>query len=251
MKIYYNFTDPKVIAIDIVVIIILLIGVYSGYKKGFLESAIRFIGVCASFIVSYLFKNPISVYLYKNLPFFKIGGFFKGVTVLNILIYEVIAFIILFTVCLIILKILGKLTGIVDKALSFIFLIGVPNKLLGSVMGFISAYIVIYFAGILFTFGCSFLGYSINKSFVNTVIETPILEKTFGNSVNALDEIASLAKNYKDTEDKDQYNYESLEILLKYKIITAENAKYLNDEKKINIPNIDTLIDKYKNISDS
>ncbi len=246
MHIYYNFNDTTVIMIDIVIGIIFLIGLYSGYRKGFLESAIRFIGVCASFVVSYLFKNPISVYLYKHLPFFKLNGIFKGVTVINIIIYELIAFIVLFTLCLIILKVIAKLTGLVDKALSFIFLIGVPNKILGAAMGLVSSYIVIYFVGILFTFGCSFFNFEVKKSFLNTIIETPILEKTFGKSINALEEISLLAKDYKDEEEKDEYNYKSLEILLKYKIITSENAKYLSDEKKINIENIDELLEKYK-----
>ena len=246
MNFYYNFNNTTVIMIDIVIGIIFLIGLYSGYKKGFLESAIRFIGVCASFVVSYLFKNPISVYLYKHLPFFKLNGIFKGVTVINILIYEIIAFIILFTACLIILKVIAKLTGLVDKALSFIFLIGVPNKILGAAMGLVSSYIFIYFIGIIFTFGCSFFNFEVEKSFLNTIIETPILEKTFGKSINALEEISLLAKDYKDEEEKDEYNYKSLEILLKYKIITSENAKYLSDEKKINIENIDELLEKYK-----
>ena len=246
MTFYYNFSDPNVIIADIAIGLILLLGLYSGYKKGFLESAIRFIGVCAAFVVSYLFKNPISVYLYKHLPFFKLGGVFKGVSVINIIIYELIAFIALFTICLIVLKVIAKLTGLVDKALSFIFLIGVPNKILGAVMGLISSYILLYFVGILFTFGCTFFNFEMKKSFLNTIIETPILEKTFGKSVNALEEISLLAKDYKDEEEKDEYNYKSLEILLKYKIITSENAKYLNDEKKINIENIDVLLEKYK-----
>ena len=246
MNFYYNFTDSKVVIADVIIVLVLLIGIYTGYKRGFLESAIRFIGICAAFVISFLFKNPISVYLYKHLPFFKIEGMFKGVSVINILIYEVIAFIILFTVCLIVLKIVAKLTGLVDKALSFIFLIGLPNKLLGAIVGFLGSYFLLYFVGIAFIIGSSMYGFEMKKSFVNTVVETPILEKTFGDSMKALDEIASMAKDYEDVEEKDEYNYKSLEILLKYKIVTADNVEYLKDNKKIDIPNVDELISKYK-----
>ena len=233
MNFYYNFTDSKVVIADVIIVLVLLIGIYTGYKRGFLESAIRFIGICAAFVISFLFKNPISVYLYTHLPFFKFGGVFKGVSVLNILIYEFIAFVLVFLVILVILKIIYDATGLVNKLFSVVAFLGLPNKILGAIVGFLGSYFLLYFVGIAFIIGSSMYGFEMKKSFVNTVVETPILEKTFGDSMKALDEIASMAKDYEDVEEKDEYNYKSLEILLKYKIVTADNVEYLKDNKKI------------------
>ena len=80
--------------LDLVIIAIILIGAFNGWKYGGISAAVKLIGTILVFILAYYLKNPISVLLYENLPFFKFGGMFKGITSLNILLYEAIAFII-------------------------------------------------------------------------------------------------------------------------------------------------------------
>ena len=116
-----NFSDPTVVIANIAIILFVVLGIYSGFKKGFLESSIRFLGSVFALIGAYLFKNPLSVFLYTHLPFFKLGGVLKGVTVINIIIYELIAFLILFLFLMLLIKVICKLTGVVDRILSFVF----------------------------------------------------------------------------------------------------------------------------------
>ena len=94
--------------VDFLIIVFLLAGIVGGYKKGFLESTIRFIGGIVTFLGAYLLKGPLSIYLYTNLPFFKLDGFFEGLSVLNVIIYELIAFVVLWVLFSIILGILVK-----------------------------------------------------------------------------------------------------------------------------------------------
>lgn len=230
------FTDARVAVVNILVILILILGIYDGYKKGFLEGTIKFIGMILAFVIAYLFKNPLSVFMYKHLPFFKMSGLFKGVSVINILIYELIAFLVLFIVIMVIIKIIFNITDIINKLISLVAIIGLPNKILGAILGLLETIIIVYFLSCAFRVTMSFKGIDVAPTLADDVINIPILKNTFGNTIDSLDEIASLAKKYESINDKEEYNYESLKILLKYNVITYENAKYLVDNNKIKIP---------------
>ena len=230
-----NFNDTVVAVINVVVILILVLGTYSGLKKGFLQSSIRIIGLIIAIIAAYILKNPISVFLYTHLPFFKFGGLFKGVSVLNVIVYELIAFLALLIIFLIAIKIICKITGLVDKVLSLIFLLGIPNKILGAIVGFIESVIILYFVSFVFKFTCNFMNLDIKPSLLDDVVNFPVLKQTFGSSLSSLDEITSLALEYKDTKDKDEFNEKAMDILVKYKVITEENLQILIDSGKITL----------------
>jgi len=228
-----DFSDPVVAIVDLVIILFLILEIYSGYKKGFLESSIRFLGYIAAIIGAYFLKNPVSVFMYTHLPFFKLGGLFKGVSILNIIIYEVIAFILVFVVLLIVLKIVAKLTGLVEKLLSFVFLLGIPGKILGALVGFIQGLVILYFVVFLFKIGANLFGYNMKPSLADDVLNIPVLANTFGDTMKSLDEITSLATQYENTKDKSEFNDYAITILLKYNVITKENLQILIDDGKV------------------
>lgn len=239
-----DFTNPKSAIFNIGILLFIALGIISGYKQGFLESSIRFLGTIAALIGAFILKNPISVFLYKHMPFFKFGGIFKGVSVINILLYEVIAFLIVFAILMVAIKIICKITGLVDRVLSFVFLLGIPNKILGALVGFLQSILTIYFVVYIFKFGCNLFGYQLQPSLADDIVNTPILNQTFSPALKAFDEITSLASDYKNTNDKVEYNTKSLDILLKYEIITKENAEYLVKNDKIIINNSNDLLNK-------
>lgn len=77
---------------DAAIILILIMGAVVGFKRGFTYEVVSTVGFFLVLILAYFLKNPLSVFLYEHLPFFKFGGIFKGVTVLNIFLYEVMLF---------------------------------------------------------------------------------------------------------------------------------------------------------------
>ncbi len=241
-----NFSDPTVIIANIAILLFIGLGIYSGFKKGLFETGIRFLGSIIALVGAYIFKNPLSVFLYTHLPFFKLDGVLKGVSVINIVIYEIIAFLILFAILMLLIKVICKLTGVIDRILSFVFLFGLPNKILGAIVGFIESIVVLYFAIVVLNVGAGVFGFQIKDSLANKILDIPILNKTFGSSVGAIEEISSLASNYENIEDKDVYNKESLRILLKYEIIVPENVQLLQDKGKINISDLDQLLKEYE-----
>ena len=74
--------------IDIVILVVLALGAFFGFKRGFIKETVSFLGFVFAVVVSFLLKDQVSVFLYSHLPFFKFGGIVKGVTALNILVYE-------------------------------------------------------------------------------------------------------------------------------------------------------------------
>ena len=55
--------------------------------------------------------------MYENLPFFSFGGFIKGIDAINILLYEIIAFLIIFAALYFILRAVLVVTGLIEKIL--------------------------------------------------------------------------------------------------------------------------------------
>ncbi len=228
-----NLTDWKVILVDVIIILIIVSETYAGYKKGFLESSIKLLGFIGAFIGAYMLKSPLSVFMYTHLPFFKFEGLFKGVASLNIIVYEVMAFLITFIVLRIAIKVVARLLGLVERLLSFIFFIGVPSKILGALVGFVKSIIVLYFAAFVFKFGCNFMNIEIKESLADDIISIPVLKNVFGNALSSFEEITSIARDYEDTKDKTEFNDKAIDILLKYNVITKDNLQILIDNGKI------------------
>ena len=79
--------------LDIGIIIFILFGAVLGLKRGFTKELVEAIGFIVVIVLAYFLKNPLSVLMYEFLPFFSFG-LLKNVEIFNILIYEVIAFLI-------------------------------------------------------------------------------------------------------------------------------------------------------------
>lgn len=227
--------------IDVIIILFLLAGAILGFKKGAIQTLATLIGTILIIILAYYLKNPLSVFLYTYLPFFKLGGIFNGITVINILIYEAIAFLIVLGVLSVLLSVILKITGILSKIVDHSIILTLPSKLIGIAVGFLEAYVFLFV--LLFIFS--------QFSFSNTVLKDSkytniILSKTpfttgFKNSYNAFNEIRDLGNNNSSNKD-----YEALNTLLKYDIITTDNAHKLVDNGKINIKGSNKLIERYE-----
>ena len=85
--------------VDIIILVFIVLSAFVGFSRGFFKQTIMFVGTILVICLSFIFKNPLSLFMYKNLPFFKFGG----LTSLNILLYEILAFIILIVVLSIVL----------------------------------------------------------------------------------------------------------------------------------------------------
>jgi len=218
--------------LDAVIIIILILGIMGGFKRGFVKEVVLLLGLIAVLVISYYLKNPASTFLYKHLPFFNFNGIFKGVSVINILLYEVIAFLIVFVVLYLVLRVLLKISGLIESLLKATIILGFFSKIAGGIVGFIESYIIVFI--ILFIANQPFIRISgIEESKVARFMlnNTIILSGTVENTNKVVEEIYDLSNTYKN--DGKEFNNKAIELFIKYEIISEENIEYLREKGKI------------------
>lgn len=220
--------------VDIIILIFLVFGALLGFKRGFTRQLVSLVGIFVIIILSYLFKNPISIFLYNNLPFFNFGGIFKDITVLNVLVYEVIAFFIVFFVLTIIFRILVKLTKWFEKLLNATIILGIPSKILGASLGVVQnliyTFIVLYILS-LPTFNLDIIK---DSKACNLILDkTPILNKIANKTLSIFNQVIELKEEYDTTTNVGEYNQKTLNIMIDGGVITEENAKKLIEKDKI------------------
>ena len=234
--------------VDIIIIVSIVLGVLIGFVRGFFKETVIFIGTILVVVLAFVLKNPLSLILYKNLPFFKFKGIFEGISTLNILMYEILEFIIALAILSIALTIIIKISGIIEKILKLTIVLALPSKLLGAIVGFIQSIVVLYVFLFLLSLPILRVPYIKDSKYAQMILEkTPVISKVTDGLVKTFNEISDFAdKNIKNNVDKRQTNREMLEIMLKNDVVTSENVKYLSDKGKIDIDNIDELLSKYK-----
>ena len=233
--------------VDACIILILCSGAIVGFKRGVIQSAAQFLGTLAVIIIAYYLKNPISEFFYTYLPFFNFSGALEGVTVLNIIIYEAIAYIVIILLLWAILRVIIVITGLLELILKMTVVLSIPSKLLGIIFGLAEAYIVLFV--ILFCANQIFMSNNqkIDSKYASVILNnTPLLSEKVSNAYNSVDEVVSMASKYQDTEDKNEYNKEALDILLKNKFITVDAATKLIEKEKLEITGAEEILNKYK-----
>ncbi len=233
--------------VDIVILILILFGAVMGFKRGFTKQLISFIGFFVIVILAFQFKNVISVFMYENLPFFPFNGYLKGVTVLNIALYEIIAFFLVLAILGIALKVLLFASGIFESALNFTIILGIPSKILGALVGMIEAYVMVFIVLYILTLPFFNIPMLNESRFRNTILNnTPILSGYVDKSMKVMTEFAKLKDKFNDTTDTNQFNLDTLDLFLKYKVVKVKSIDILIEKKKIQINNVESVLKDYR-----
>ena len=233
--------------IDIVILILLAFGALVGFKRGFTKELVSFVGFILVVILSFALKDTVSVWLYQVMPFFNFGGILKGVTALNIILYEVIAFLVVFAILMIIFKLVLFATGIIEKIFDLTIVLGIFSKFLGAIVGIVEYFVIIFI--VLYVASLPFFNFDIlNESKLREPIlnNTPILSGMVDKSIQVLNEFAELKDKYETSGSANEFNREALDLFLEYKIISVENVELLVEKDKLSIDRIDELLDKYR-----
>ena len=220
---------------DIIIVIALVLGAIGGFKAGVIKKTADFVGIFLVIILSFYLKNYLSVIMYENLPFINFGGFIKGIEAINILFYEVLAFIIVFSLLMLILKIVLMLTGLIEKILKATVILSIPSKLLGIVVGVIEMYVYLFLILVIVSlpiFDSSFLKDSKMNNFI--LNNTPVLSGVSEEIIDIYGDVYNIIDNRKN-KTNEQLNEEILKVLIDKKVVTKESAKKLVDKNKIHI----------------
>lgn len=218
--------------VDSIIILFLLMGAVVGFKRGVIKSATMFVGAIVVLILSFWLKNPVSKILYSVCPFFNFSGDFEGLTVLNIIIYEAIAFILVYIVLMSVLQIVIKITGGIEKILDFTIILGIPSKLLGALFGFLESYLFVFIALFLLSMLPTTNELILESRLGGVITESsPGLSNLTEESVAAVKEIISIKDQ--NIHNKKEYNKKCLDILLKYDIVKQEAVDELIEKGKL------------------
>ena len=76
--------------------------------------------------------------------------------------------------------------------------------------------------------------------------QTPLLSSVVEDSLNVVDEFGDLKDQYQDTTDKNQLNLETLDLFLKYHVVSYDSAKELIDSGKLKIEGADSILSQYE-----
>ena len=220
---------------DIIIVIALVLGAIGGFRAGVIKKTADFVGIFLVIILSFYLKNYLSVIMYENLPFINFGGFIKGIEAINILFYEVLAFIIVFSLLMLILKIVLMLTGLIEKILKATVILSIPSKILGIVVGAIEMYVYVFLVLVVITLPIINVPY-VRDSKVSSFIlnNTPILSSVSEEMIDTYNDIYKVVKD-KDSKSNEELNDEVIKLLLDKKVITKESLNKLIDRNKIHL----------------
>lgn len=231
--------------IDIIIILIIILGGIIGFKEGAIKKLTSAVGLILVLVLSFMLKNKLSVYFYENLPFIKLWGVFKGIDVLNVIFYEMVAFLVISSVLTIVYRILLGITGLIEKVLKATIILSIPSKIIGFFVGLVEYYVWVYI--ILFILTLPIINLRevyTSKIALKILKETPIVSEYTNKTLNIYNDIYKIVEEREDKTDS-EINEEAMDTMLKYKIITVDSAEKLIRQNKVNVDNKDFL-EKYK-----
>lgn len=220
--------------LNIGIIIFILFGAVLGFKRGFTKEVVKAAGFLIIVVLAYLLKNPLSVLLYEHLPFFHIG-ILKGVEVLNILVYEFLAFIIVLIILSIILKVVLMATSMFEKILTATIILGIPSKIAGALVGILHHYIVAFIILTILSLPVFNVGIVKDSSLREKIVnDTPLLSIAVDKSMSVINEFMDLKERYDDkTVSEQEFNCGAVQLFTKYEVISQESLQKLIDAGKV------------------
>ncbi len=235
--------------LDIAIALVLIMSAIIGFKRGAIKEVVSLVGIIIVFILAFSLKGVLGNVLCKWLPFFNFAGNLEGVTVLNILLYQLIAFLIIYSLLFSVYMIVVKISGIVQKIVHMTIVLWLPSKVIGAVVAFITGYVMVFVVLLALLIPLKDTDIFKNSKFANYIVyDTPILASSSENISTSINEIYELGEDLsKGDISKNEANVKTMDILLKYKVVSAETARELVVLDKLDgISGLDKVIEKYE-----
>ena len=234
--------SPNIFSV-IIILLILSCGLL-GSKRGILKELVIIVGTIVIFVIAFFLKDVLAGFFCENLPFFNLRIPLGNLVSLNVIFYQLIAFLLIVIVLRLILQILIDVTGIFSRIINATIILALPNKLLGFVVGLIEGYILMFIFLTVLSIPLSgselFMDSSVRKFIVN---DTPVLKDTLGGLNYAIEDVLSLSSE----DDRNANDLKVIDIMLKYDIVSTEFMDNLREKGKLDeISGLDSVLDKYK-----
>ena len=235
--------------LDIVIVLVLAMSAIIGFKRGAIKEIVSLVGIIIVFVVSFSLKGVIGNVLCKWLPFFNFAGNFEGVTVLNILLYQLLAFLIIYSLLFSVYMIVLKVSGVVQKLVHMTVILWLPSKLIGAVVAFVTGYVMVFVVLLALLIPLKNTDFFLESKFANYIVyDTPILAGSAENISTSINEVYTLGEDLSKGEiSKNEANVKTMDVLLKYKIVSPKTARQLVVLDKLDgITGLEKVIEKYE-----
>ena len=146
------------------------------------------------------------------------------------------------SVLILILKLIIGISGIIEKIFKATIILGIVSKLIGGILGIIEMYVITFI--LLFFFSQPFMRITgIEDSKLSNIIlnSTPVLTSKVKGYVVVAENLYKMKDNYLDKN----FEYNSIEKFLKYKVVDIKSLKILKERNKLKFNELDSLIEKY------
>lgn len=222
--------------VDIGALVIIALGALIGFKKGAIKSLVQLVGLVAITIVAYQFKGILGNFFIKLLPFFNLG---KELYALNILLYQGIAFAIIFILLYCVLNILVNLSGILDLLVKLTIVLELPSKIIGTILGAVEALVFVFVVGFVMLQNPTTQNLIMESKYTKTIVErTPVVKDVFIQTIAASEEVYESVKNHTEEGDMIQANLSIIRSLIKYGVVDASVVQEAIDNGKLRMPNV-------------
>ncbi len=223
--------------LDIFIIMMLIMFVIVGFKRGVIKELVSLIGIIIIFILSWSLKNYIGNFLCIIFPFFKFIGPLKDIDSINILVYQGIAFMIVFVILLSLYSISLKISRVIQKIVNMTIILWLPSKILGGIVSLIKGYLIIMIISILLIIPFGNLSIFRESKIMNYMLyETPIISNYTDNFIEPVKQIYDLSNDISnETITAQEANKRSINIMIKYKITNQSTVNDLIKLKKLNV----------------
>lgn len=232
--------------IDIIIILLIILSAVAGFKEGVLKSLVKFIGTVLVYIIAFNLKDKVGMLLCKIFPFFELDG----LVTLNILIYQLIAFVLIASILFGVYNLIMKLTGVLQKIVDLTIILTIPSKILGAVVGLLQGYIIMFIIIIILSVPLRNAEIFQESKLVDKMINnSPILTKSIGGIAESLTDMFVITSEIEnnDVDKNSQTNLDIMETFLKYDVISKEDALELVDTGKLDsVTGIKEFVENYK-----
>ena len=233
---------------DVGIILVLIMFVIVGFKRGVIKECVSLVGIIIIFVLSFALKGVVGNFLCQYLPFFSFKGSIEGLVVINILFYQIIAFLIVFCLLLSVYSIVLFISKVIQKVVNLTIILIIPSKILGGLVSLIKGYIILFVVFLFLMIPIGNTSVFQNSTMIQYMLhETPILSSYTGNFVKPIKEVYDLGiRVSKKKISVNEANLASLDIMLKYKVVDKDTILALEDSGKLkDVSDIDSVLSKY------
>ena len=215
--------------LDFIIVLLLIASAVMGMKRGVIRELVMLVGVIVIYFIAFALKGHVGLLLCKIFPFFG----FEGLVSLNIIMYQLIAFVLIASLLFSVYALIFRFTGIIQKLVDISIILTLPSKILGLIVGFIEGYIILFMILLVLQ-----IPFKDNSIFINSRLSNQIVNNSFllSSSLGELDDciidITNITKNY-DKAKSNQINLEIIRLELKYGIISKEDLQKIIETKKL------------------